>query len=139
MGRRTKPGKIIDLEFKYTDPKKDPAKLALELGSALTNEGLKKTDAQVFTEEAAKLEVKVQELQVLLDRIRARDRGEPVETTSRMDPMLTYNAVDVEKELKHAQETAAQFREDVKRYLDEAEGFRKESNRVQKLLAQCRQ
>ena len=133
-----KPGKTVTWNIEHYNPERDPKVLAIRLAEVMQGEILKKKDAAVFTEEAAAWEKKATKDRKLLARVRARDRGEPVETESRMDPLLTYDASALEEELTVIESTIEKFKKDAEEYLEEAQVLHKQSAELQVRIAICR-
>ena len=130
-----KPGKVIGLKVEYTNPEEMAKNLAISLGEALVTEANKRRDADEYARMANEWERRAEKTRELLSRVRKRDAGEPVETTSRMDPVLTYTAEAVEAQYAEERRRVKEFRAKVQEFLNEADRAHKDTIQLQKRLA----
>lgn len=109
-----KPGRVVGLEVKHTNPEKTRERLALRLADALTTQSRAQQDSANFAANIGKISKRISELESLLERILHRDellsKGEIPEYKSRMDPMKTYTAASVRTQIAQESQNMAQLR-----------------------------
>lgn len=132
------PGKVIGLKVEHTKPEEALDKLSMQLVEALTGEANWRNDAATYAEEANNFKAKASDLLEVLKKIDERDKiramGQEYKTTSRMDPVLTYNRADVEKEYRRAAEQAEEFRDSSAKFTNLAVDAKKLSDSLQKKI-----
>jgi hypothetical protein len=97
-------------KIERTNPEKDAQRLAIRLGEAIQAGRVAQQNADFYNQEVLRIVEEKQELEELLRRVRRRDAGEPVISTSRMDPMKTYDAGALQLQIRTTDEKARQFR-----------------------------
>lgn len=105
----------VKLKVEHREP--SAGELAVLLAEALNTIGMYRADADAFSKQADNEQSKIADLRDLLVRVHERDErieaGDPLPTPkSRMDPMLTYDAMAIATELGNTQQKIAKLRAD---------------------------
>ena len=131
-------GDVIGLKVEHINPEDDASRLALALTDCIEKERLRGVDSRKYADLANEWDGKAQEMEELISRIRERDRlraiGEEPVTTSRMDPMLTYDRTTCEQEAVKLREKSVEFRGFSVQYASEAQAAHTEMDGLQRKL-----
>jgi hypothetical protein len=129
---------IIGLRVEHSKPEEQAQRLAVQLAEALTGEANWRRDADTFGRKANEFEATAVGLLEVLRRIKERDRifaeGREYKSTSRMDPILTYNKDAVLKQYNQTKEQAAEFQKNSKQFLKLSEDARKSAEDIQRKI-----
>jgi hypothetical protein len=120
--------------IEHTDPEDYARSLALQLGNHINKVQVAQTNTGFYYKEAQRIEDGLPDLEKLVRKLERRDAGEPVVTTSRMDPMLTYSTSAVKEQLETLKKRVISFRERAAGFAEEARLHHEGINEVQQKL-----
>jgi len=140
-----KQGKVTGFKIEATRPEDSIAFIAIELSGCLQEEMNAKGDAKEFGEQAVRERQKAKNFSNLMITLgeynrkkeKALKAGE-VRKVSRMEPMETYDMVEIKKERLIMLERATELDEKVIFHLDIADEARKKSVELQKKLLKAK-
>jgi len=132
------PGLRAHIVGEHPLDKYDPKKLAIDLASHLQGVNNFAFDARVFGERAAVEKKSAAELRKLLEEMAER-KEKGIKSTSRMDPMETYDPMAIKTQIADHERNAAKFEMDARDFTAKAEREQRKVNEVQNLLRQVNQ
>jgi hypothetical protein len=134
---RKQKSKVVGLKVETADPLDmyEPSVLATDLAMALQGISNYQADADAFAKRANVDRTKASALRELAEEVRERKKNGRPAKVSRMDPLDSYDAEAIETQARQHDANAVMFDQKASKAREDTEKSRKESDRLQRLLA----
>jgi hypothetical protein len=127
-------GRIIGLKVEEYRQSEDPGWLAIRMAEAMNGQSQHNQDADSLRSAVLAERQKALQLQAVIFQLEERKRSGAPPSTSRMDPLNTYDLDTCREELMGLKKRAQELQEQVNEHVVESERCKHESNRLQRKI-----